>query len=66
IRISFLQCVSLSKAVAKVQTFPKPASIPRNFFETFSGINSQIPDKQKNKIQQFSRFRIKRSKNDTI
>ena len=54
---------------AFLETFLKlsePASIPRNFFETFSGINSQISDKQSNKITQITAFSIKRSKSNSI
>ena len=39
IRISFLQRVSLSKAVAKVHTFHKTARILCNFFEIFFKLN---------------------------
>ncbi|MBS6468077.1 MAG: hypothetical protein KH386_02500, partial [Bacteroides sp.] len=49
IRISFLQCVSLSKAVAKVQTFLKPASVLQHFFITFLSRHPQKTVFQKDK-----------------
>ena len=56
IRISFLQCVSLSKAVAKVQTFSKPASVLQHFFITFLSRHPQKTvfqkDKTDNQMQQ--------------
>ncbi|MBS6468900.1 MAG: hypothetical protein KH386_06825, partial [Bacteroides sp.] len=44
-----LQCVSLSKAVAKVQTFPKPASVLQHFFITFLSRHPQKTVFQKDK-----------------